>query len=127
MFVLEAGKGEKCLILQMGPILMLLASGMLWDGDLLDMQKFDTAGVDLYIRVADIKKCKGNYHSRITYRSCCVEKLASATNNFSVDNKLGEGGFGSEYKGTFSDGQEIAVKRLSKALDKAQWSSRMKS
>ncbi|KAF6161949.1 hypothetical protein GIB67_014151 [Kingdonia uniflora] len=44
-----------------------------------------------------------------------VEKLASATNNFSVDNKLGEGGFGSEYKGTFSDGQEIAVKRLSKS------------
>ncbi|KAF6151587.1 hypothetical protein GIB67_021773 [Kingdonia uniflora] len=44
-----------------------------------------------------------------------IEKLAIATNNFTFDNKLGEGGFGSVYKGKFSDGQEIAVKRLSKS------------
>ncbi|KAJ0946464.1 putative protein kinase RLK-Pelle-DLSV family [Helianthus annuus] len=37
-----------------------------------------------------------------------------ATNDFSESNKLGEGGFGSVYKGTFQNGQEIAVKRLSK-------------
>ncbi|KAJ7014820.1 G-type lectin S-receptor-like serine/threonine-protein kinase At4g27290 [Populus alba] len=37
-----------------------------------------------------------------------------ATDCFSFKNKLGEGGFGSVYKGTLSDGQEIAVKRLSK-------------
>ncbi|KAJ9690115.1 hypothetical protein PVL29_012656 [Vitis rotundifolia] len=36
-----------------------------------------------------------------------------ATDNFSDANKLGEGGFGSVYKGRLSDGQEIAVKRLS--------------
>ncbi|KAF6159049.1 hypothetical protein GIB67_032666 [Kingdonia uniflora] len=42
------------------------------------------------------------------------EKLVIATDNFSVDNKLGRGGFGSVYKGKFPDGQEIAVKRLSK-------------
>ncbi|CAM8998630.1 unnamed protein product [Rhodiola kirilowii] len=35
-----------------------------------------------------------------------------ATNNFSNDNKLGQGGFGSVYKGKLADGQEIAVKRL---------------
>ncbi|KAL6343059.1 hypothetical protein AAG906_017871 [Vitis piasezkii] len=34
--------------------------------------------------------------------------------HFSNDNKLGEGGFGPVYKGTLSDGKEIAVKRLSK-------------
>ncbi|XVF78678.1 hypothetical protein PTKIN_Ptkin14bG0154900 [Pterospermum kingtungense] len=39
--------------------------------------------------------------------------LAKATKDFSPDNKLGEGGFGSVYKGTLEDGQEIAVKRLS--------------
>ncbi|RZC46244.1 hypothetical protein C5167_039191 [Papaver somniferum] len=38
--------------------------------------------------------------------------ISSATDNFSEANKLGEGGFGPVYKGTFCDGQEIAVKRL---------------
>ncbi|KAK2411852.1 cysteine-rich receptor protein kinase [Trifolium repens] len=36
-----------------------------------------------------------------------------ATNNFSEENKLGEGGFGAVYKGKLRKGQEIAVKRLS--------------
>ncbi|KAJ0821114.1 putative protein kinase RLK-Pelle-DLSV family [Helianthus annuus] len=40
--------------------------------------------------------------------------LVKATNNFSMDNKLGEGGFGPVYKGVLEDGQEVAVKRLAK-------------
>ncbi|XP_034895763.2 G-type lectin S-receptor-like serine/threonine-protein kinase At4g27290 [Populus alba] len=43
-----------------------------------------------------------------------MDELACATNNFSVSNKLGEGDFGPVYKGTLTDGREIAVKRLSK-------------
>ncbi|KAK4858454.1 hypothetical protein QYF36_016605 [Acer negundo] len=43
------------------------------------------------------------------------EKLATATNNFHLTNKLGQGGFGPVYKGELQDGKEIAVKRLSKA------------
>ncbi|XP_027336387.1 G-type lectin S-receptor-like serine/threonine-protein kinase At1g11330 [Abrus precatorius] len=43
------------------------------------------------------------------------EKLATATNNFHFGNMLGKGGFGPVYKGQLEDGQEIAVKRLSKA------------
>ncbi|KAH7662222.1 Non-specific serine/threonine protein kinase protein [Dioscorea alata] len=39
--------------------------------------------------------------------------LKAATNNFSDENKLGEGGFGLVYKGVLSDGHEIAVKRFS--------------
>ncbi|KAM0010021.1 putative protein kinase RLK-Pelle-DLSV family [Helianthus debilis subsp. tardiflorus] len=42
-------------------------------------------------------------------------KISRATNDFSVDNKLGEGGFGPVYKGVLEEGQEIAVKRLSKS------------
>uniref|UniRef100_A0A453FPU9 Protein kinase domain-containing protein n=1 Tax=Aegilops tauschii subsp. strangulata TaxID=200361 RepID=A0A453FPU9_AEGTS len=40
--------------------------------------------------------------------------IAAATDGFSIDNKLGEGGFGPVYKGKLEDGQEIAVKTLSK-------------
>ncbi|CAI9095196.1 OLC1v1031080C2 [Oldenlandia corymbosa var. corymbosa] len=40
--------------------------------------------------------------------------IVVATNNFSEENKLGEGGFGPVYMGRLLDGREIAVKRLSK-------------
>ncbi|RID45018.1 hypothetical protein BRARA_I01776 [Brassica rapa] len=39
-------------------------------------------------------------------------ELKSATQDFDPANKLGEGGFGSVYKGTLNDGREIAVKVL---------------
>ncbi|KAK1698037.1 hypothetical protein QYE76_014734 [Lolium multiflorum] len=44
-----------------------------------------------------------------------LETIAEATEGFSADNKLGEGGYGPVYKGKLEDGQEIAVKTLSKA------------
>ncbi|KAK4594978.1 hypothetical protein RGQ29_018636 [Quercus rubra] len=40
--------------------------------------------------------------------------IRAATNNFSDANKLGRGGFGVVYRGMLFDGQEIAVKRLSR-------------
>ncbi|CAF1709778.1 unnamed protein product [Brassica napus] len=40
-------------------------------------------------------------------------QLQDATNNFDQANKLGEGGFGSVFKGELSDGTIIAVKQLS--------------
>uniref|UniRef100_A0A0E0MI72 Uncharacterized protein n=1 Tax=Oryza punctata TaxID=4537 RepID=A0A0E0MI72_ORYPU len=39
-------------------------------------------------------------------------QVLEATDNFSEENKLGQGGFGPVYKGRFPDGVEIAVKRL---------------
>ncbi|KAL3611696.1 hypothetical protein D5086_002716, partial [Populus alba] len=40
-------------------------------------------------------------------------QIKAATNDFDPENKLGEGGFGSVYKGVLSDGTIIAVKQLS--------------
>ncbi|XP_022861354.1 putative serine/threonine-protein kinase-like protein CCR3 [Olea europaea var. sylvestris] len=37
--------------------------------------------------------------------------LASATNNFSLENKIGAGSFGVVYKGKLPDGREVAIKR----------------
>ncbi|XP_047342450.1 G-type lectin S-receptor-like serine/threonine-protein kinase At4g03230 isoform X2 [Impatiens glandulifera] len=42
-----------------------------------------------------------------------LKMILEATNYFSDENKLGEGGFGPVYKGIFPGGQEMAVKRLS--------------
>nr|XP_023884303.1 cysteine-rich receptor-like protein kinase 25 [Quercus suber] len=41
--------------------------------------------------------------------------IEAATNKFSDDNKISEGGFGKVYMGTLPSGQEIAVKRLWKS------------
>ncbi|XP_042405403.1 G-type lectin S-receptor-like serine/threonine-protein kinase At1g61400 [Zingiber officinale] len=43
--------------------------------------------------------------------------IRAATNEFSRDNIVGMGGFGFIYKGKLADGQEVAVKRLSKASE----------
>ncbi|XP_042478339.1 cysteine-rich receptor-like protein kinase 10 isoform X2 [Macadamia integrifolia] len=42
------------------------------------------------------------------------DTIKISTNNFSDTNKLGQGGFGTVYKGILPDGKEIAVKRLSR-------------
>ncbi|KAG6405193.1 hypothetical protein SASPL_132779 [Salvia splendens] len=41
------------------------------------------------------------------------KELAIATNDYSPENKIGEGGFGSVYKGKFRNGQMAAIKVLS--------------
>ncbi|CAM0879080.1 unnamed protein product [Alopecurus aequalis] len=45
------------------------------------------------------------------------QQILEATDNFSEENKLGEGGFGPVYKGLFPEGVEIAVKRLDSDSD----------
>ncbi|KAA8532784.1 hypothetical protein F0562_032817 [Nyssa sinensis] len=49
----------------------------------------------------------GNSRPWFTY-----QELVEATNGFSAQNLLGEGGFGCVYKGCLPDGREVAVKQL---------------
>ncbi|CAH8355426.1 unnamed protein product [Eruca vesicaria subsp. sativa] len=67
------------------------------------------------------RKCRGDKNKREKdlraqgLQTVCFtwRQLQAATNNFDVANKLGEGGFGSVFKGELSDGTIIAVKQLS--------------
>ncbi|KAK8664502.1 hypothetical protein V6N13_084290 [Hibiscus sabdariffa] len=47
-------------------------------------------------------------------------ELKAATEDFSLSNKLGEGGFGPVYKGTLHDGKVVAVKKLSIASNQGK-------
>ncbi|PRQ31443.1 putative protein kinase RLK-Pelle-DLSV family [Rosa chinensis] len=113
---------------------------MTWHGDLMDTRIFSDVGQDLYVRVDATSigmRRQNKYSFDLTAGSTYFEEatgglvpddsrinselllfhlntVATATNNFSIENKLGEGGFGSIYKGILYDGKEIAVKRLSK-------------
>ncbi|KAL1205158.1 putative LRR receptor-like serine/threonine-protein kinase [Cardamine amara subsp. amara] len=67
------------------------------------------------------KRCRGDKNTRERdLRAQCLQtvwftwrQLQVATNNFDEANKLGEGGFGSVFKGELLDGTIIAVKQLS--------------
>ncbi|KAH0654724.1 hypothetical protein KY285_029606 [Solanum tuberosum] len=56
---------------------------------------------------------KGDEETR-TLQIFTFDEMKEATNNFSVENELGRGGYGPVYKGKLRNGREIAVKRLSK-------------
>nr|KYP33297.1 Cysteine-rich receptor-like protein kinase 10 [Cajanus cajan] len=62
------------------------------------------------------KEAAGPFHGDApdlqVYRFSDIE---AATDKFSYENKLGQGGYGPVYKGILPDDQEIAVKKLSKA------------
>ncbi|KAG0502545.1 hypothetical protein HPP92_002617 [Vanilla planifolia] len=53
------------------------------------------------------------------WRMFSYKELHNATNGFSEEHKLGEGGLGSVYWGKTADGNQIAVKKLKSANSKA--------
>ncbi|XP_058197202.1 G-type lectin S-receptor-like serine/threonine-protein kinase At4g27290 isoform X2 [Rhododendron vialii] len=101
---------------------------VVWSGELLDMREYHEGGQDLYVRLAAFELAQrletASQQVQENTRSTAEEDLelplfdlatiSTATNNFSYENKIGEGGFGPVYKGQLLSGQEVAVKRLAK-------------
>ncbi|KAL8046476.1 hypothetical protein ABFX02_08G179700 [Erythranthe guttata] len=109
---------------------------LLWFGDLVDIKEVSPGDV-IYIRMASSELDSGESKRAIlavilalvigmvllslSLVLYCLKRKKldrqlqeTVTENFSIDNKLGEGGFGPVYKGLLEDGQEVAVKRLSR-------------
>ncbi|KAM3757940.1 hypothetical protein ACB098_01G004900 [Castanea mollissima] len=94
----------------------------MWFGDLIDIRQVAANGQypsmqDIYIRMPASEQDQNvegqSEDMEVTFFTLAT--LATATDNFSSNSKLGEGGFGLVYKGTLVDGKEIAVKRLSRS------------
>ncbi|KAB2637492.1 G-type lectin S-receptor-like serine/threonine-protein kinase [Pyrus ussuriensis x Pyrus communis] len=97
-----------------------------WHGDLMDTRTYLDTGQDLGVRVdatvlastswedssARTNIDESGINSELPFFE--LSTIVKATNNFTSNNKLGTGGFGSVYKGVLDDGKEIAVKRLAK-------------
>ncbi|KAL3740570.1 hypothetical protein ACJRO7_021791 [Eucalyptus globulus] len=68
-------------------------------------------------RMHEVFKVKGDENELTTVESLQFDlaTIQSATNDFSPENKLGEGGFGEVFQGKLPNGQQIAVKRLSQS------------
>ncbi|KAL2496234.1 G-type lectin S-receptor-like serine/threonine-protein kinase [Forsythia ovata] len=92
-----SGKGSGCLF---------------WFGDLVDIRDLPTDGQDIYIRMASSELVRHEKDFELPLFD--LSTISKATNNFSIDKKLGQGGYGPVYKGMLEDGQDVAVKRLSK-------------
>ena len=58
-----------------------------------------------------------------SHLSFMYQELRTATDEFSEINKLGQGGYGSVYKGVLADGREVAVKRL--FFNRQQWAEQL--
>ncbi|KAI7725901.1 hypothetical protein M8C21_007917 [Ambrosia artemisiifolia] len=78
--------------------LIILVLGVLW------WQGYLRRGDSMELELNGLELNTGSY---------TLKQIKTATNNFDVANKIGEGGFGSVYKGVLPDGTLIAVKQLS--------------
>ncbi|KAJ1441978.1 putative serine/threonine-protein kinase [Sesbania bispinosa] len=87
---------------------------VMWFEDLIDIRQFDDGGQDLYIRMSGSELERSEqYVDDLDLPLFDLSIISIATNGFSMNKKIGEGGFGPVYKGKLADGQEIAVKKLS--------------
>ncbi|GLU23083.1 hypothetical protein SLE2022_391150 [Rubroshorea leprosula] len=100
MSALELGYGKKQVVII---VISVMLTGMV------------VIGLLCYIWIKRRRKQGGGENEEMELPIFDLTTIVKATDNFSSNNMLGQGGFGPVCKGTLADGQEIAVKRLSKS------------
>lgn len=89
--------------------LVILIGGLVFLFLYCQRKRSDEVQEDAYPRIEDQIQ-----HSSMAPKKYQLKELVKATNGFSHQNKLGQGGFGTVYKGILGNNKEIAVKRVSK-------------
>ncbi|KAL0331032.1 UNVERIFIED_CONTAM: G-type lectin S-receptor-like serine/threonine-protein kinase [Sesamum angustifolium] len=96
----------------LGTIVALFAMRKITKGTRKEDHLPDLLTLDGYTETYELKSGGANNHHDL--RMFTYASIQSATNNFSSNFKQGQGGFGPVYKGKTSEGQDIAVKLLSR-------------
>ncbi|XP_024156759.1 G-type lectin S-receptor-like serine/threonine-protein kinase At4g27290 isoform X2 [Rosa chinensis] len=86
---------------------------LMWFGKLIDMREIVEDSDQIYIRMP-ASELGSRTSEDLELPLFDYGRIATATNEFSGTNKLGEGGFGPVYKAKLSQEEFVAVKRLSK-------------
>ncbi|XP_047050291.1 G-type lectin S-receptor-like serine/threonine-protein kinase SD1-13 [Lolium rigidum] len=110
-----SSKERKSIIVKVVPaslLLILLLVCLVWF--LRFKGKHDKQGCPNRWIVEDLSITDGLGEETCDVPFISFEEIVVATNNFSMSNLLGQGGFGKVYKGLFHGDKEVAVKRLSR-------------
>ncbi|KAJ1379178.1 S-locus glycoprotein domain [Sesbania bispinosa] len=110
----DGNKGKKLILL---PVTISVASTIVVSALWLIIKKWRRKGggeTDMQIMQFSIGRSRSE-RNEFELPLFEISNIEAATGNFSIYNKIGEGGFGPVYKGQLPSGQEIAVKRLSES------------
>ncbi|AET02745.1 putative protein kinase RLK-Pelle-DLSV family [Medicago truncatula] len=110
-----AGMGTLLLIIGLSILLRALMKGkqVLREGERITIQN-EIQDLEAYRAYCNGDDLEGDLSNGDDLKVFSYSSIIVATNGFSSENKLGQGGFGPVFKGILPSGQEVAVKKLSK-------------